>query len=100
MTKRKSPAAIEARKSRRGKQERGKGRAGHPSSEPKTKTAALLTLLARPQGASLAEMQTLTRWQPHSVRGFLAGTVKKVAGVTLTSEKPAEGPRRYRVQRA
>lgn len=45
-------------------------------------------------------MQSLSGWQPHSVRGFLAGTVKKMAGVTLTSEKPAKGPRRYRVQRA
>lgn len=103
MTKRKTPAATEAKKPKRaGAHEGGEGRPrrGHPSREPKTKTAALLALLARPQGASLAEMQTLARWQPHSVRGFLAGTVKKMAGVSLTSEKPANGPRRYRVQRA
>ncbi len=39
-------------------------------------------------------------WQAHSVRGFLAATVKKMQGVTLISEKPDDGPRRYRVVRA
>ena len=38
--------------------------------------------------------------QAHSVRGFLAATVKKMHGVTLISEKPDDGPRRYRVMRA
>lgn len=68
--------------------------------EPKTKTGACLLLLARPGGTTLAELQKLTGWQPHSVRGFLAGTVKKIEGLTLVTEKPEDGPRRYRVQRA
>ncbi len=37
-------------------------------------------------------------WQAHSVRGFLAGTVKKRPGVILVSDKPESGPRRYRVE--
>jgi hypothetical protein len=45
-------------------------------------------------GASIAELQQVTGWQPHSVRGFLAGTVKKIPGASLTSEKE-EGERRY-----
>lgn len=70
------------------------------ATEPNTKTGACLLLLARPGGASLAELQKLTGWQPHSVRGFLSGTVKKIEGLTLVTEKPDDGPRRYRVQRA
>jgi len=64
---------------------------------PRTKTQIALSLLERPKGANIAEMQDAMGWQAHSVRGFLAGTVKKMPGVVLTSEKPASGPRRYRV---
>ncbi len=64
---------------------------------PRTKKQIGIALLERPKGASIAEMQRAMGWQGHSVRGFLAATVKKMHGVTLTSEKPDDGPRRYRV---
>jgi hypothetical protein len=64
---------------------------------PKTKKQIAIALLERPKGASLAEMQRAMGWQQHSVRGFLAGTVKKMADVTLISEKAEGGSRRYRV---
>ncbi len=67
---------------------------------PRTKKQNGIALLERPKGASIAEMQRAMGWQGHSVRGFLAATVKKLHGVTLTSEKPDDGPRRYRVVRA
>lgn len=70
------------------------------SGQPPTKTRACLDLLTRTGGASLAELRSITGWQPHSVRGFLAGTVKKKLGLTLTSEKTGDGERRYRVDRA
>lgn len=73
----------------------GRGRRG-----PKTKKEIALALLERPKGASLAEMQRAIGWQEHSIRGFLAATVKKMPGVSVTSEKPENGPRRYRVVRA
>ncbi len=50
--------------------------------------------------ASIAEMQNAMGWQAHSVRGFLAGTVRKMPGVTLLSEKTENGPRRYRIEAA
>jgi hypothetical protein len=43
-------------------------------------------------------MMQATNWQQHSVRGFLAGTVKKKLGFTLTSSKPAGDVRRYRIE--
>jgi hypothetical protein len=67
---------------------------------PQTKKQIGLSLLKRSKGASIAEMQNAMGWQSHSVRGFLAGTIKKMPGVILVSEKAETGPRRYRVDAA
>ena len=67
---------------------------------PRTKKQIGIALLERPKGASIAEMQRAMGWQGHSVRGFLAATVKKMQGVTLASEKLDDGPRRYRLAQA
>ncbi len=67
---------------------------------PQTKKQIALSLLQRSKGASIAEMRDAMGWQAHSVRGFLAGTVRKMPGVILVSEKPEHGPRRYRVDAA
>ncbi len=66
----------------------------------RTKKQIALSLLERAKGASIAEMQNAMGWQAHSVRGFLAATVKKMPGVILVSEKAENGPRRYRVEAA
>ena len=50
-------------------------------------------MLSRPQGASIADLTSATGWQAHSVRGAMAGALKK-KGHTITSEK-ADGVRRY-----
>ena len=63
----------------------------------KTKQQACLDLLGRREGATIEELQVATGWQQHSVRGFLAGTVRKKLGLTLLSEKPHAQPRRYRI---
>jgi len=96
MTKRiRRPKKTETPGSAKAKTVAGRGRRG-----PKTKKAIAIALLERPKGASLAEMQRAMGWQEHSVRGFLAATVKKMPGVSLNSEKPENGPRRYRVVHA
>jgi hypothetical protein len=66
----------------------------------KTKQQDCLDLLNRADGATIEELQAATGWQQHSVRGFLAGAVKKKLGLALFSEKPDTGPRRYRIASA
>jgi len=62
------------------------------------KTAKVLDLLKRPGGVSSKELQKATDWQPHSVRGFLSGTIGKKMGLTVTSTKGEDGERSYSVK--
>ncbi len=50
-----------------------------------TKSNTIRLLLARPEGASIEDLMVETGWQAHSVRGFLAGTIKAKLGLSLTS---------------
>lgn len=69
-----------------------------PLSSRTTKQEQVLTLLSGRAGASIEDLMTATEWQKHSVRGFLAGTVKKKLGFNLTSSKVKGDVRRYRIQ--
>lgn len=62
-----------------------------------SKAAAIIALLRRDGGATLEEMMATTGWQKHSVRGFMAGALKKRHGLTVTSVKTGQG-RSYRVE--
>jgi hypothetical protein len=66
------------------------------AAKPTSKLDTLEKLLKRKSGATLAEMTKATEWQQHSVRGALAGAMKK-RGHTITSDK-ADGTRRYRIE--
>lgn len=63
--------------------------------EAVTKLDELLKLLRRRNGATIAEMSKATGWQAHSVRGAIAGTLRK-KGHVVASEK-VDGIRRYRL---
>jgi hypothetical protein len=52
-------------------------------------------MLKRPGGATSKELQKATGWQPHSIRGFLSGTIGKKMGLTVTSAKDEDGERTY-----
>ncbi|TAN56864.1 MAG: DUF3489 domain-containing protein [Magnetospirillum sp.] len=62
-----------------------------------TKQEALIAMLKRPEGASIAEIMEATDWLAHSIRGFIAGTVKKKQGLTVTSEKHEIRGRTYKI---
>ena len=61
-----------------------------------SKTAQILALLKRAEGATVQELMNVTGWQSHSVRGFLSTVGKKMA-LTVTSTKGEDGQRRYSV---
>ncbi len=61
-----------------------------------SKTAQVVAMLQRKSGATLAEIMDAMGWQKHTVRGFMAGAMKK-AGYTVESFKPEGGERTYRI---
>ena len=68
-----------------------------PTPRRGSKTAKVLALLKRPGGVSLQQLQKATGWQPHSVRGFLSGALKKNLGLRIDSAKDDDGERTYRL---
>ncbi len=77
--------------------------AGAPATKPVrkiregTKQEALITMLRQPLGASIAEIAREFEWAPHTVRGTIAGALKKKLGLTVTSEKHETRGRIYRI---
>jgi DNA-binding MarR family transcriptional regulator len=67
-----------------------------PRTRAASKQASVVAMLSRPQGTTIAAITKQTGWQPHSVRGFLAGAVRRKLGLTLVSEK-RDGERVYRI---
>jgi hypothetical protein len=63
-----------------------------------SKTAQVVAMLQRKGGATLAEITAKMGWQKHTVRGFMAGTMKK-AGYAVESFKPEGGERTYRINK-
>ena len=64
--------------------------------EPGSKQPRVIAMLQSPAGATIAAMMQATGWQQHSVRGFLAGIVRKRLKLKLGSKK-VDGTRVYRV---
>lgn len=83
-------------------QQRPQTQAGAPDAVSPGRTRApskldmIEVLLRAPQGATIAELMAATGWQQHTVRGALAGALKK-RGIAITSDKP-DGVRHYRAE--
>ncbi len=79
----------------RSRRRNGKGK--RPQRE--SKLQLVLKLLRTPEGATLGALMKVTRWQAHSVRGFLSGKISKHLGLPLESFK-RDGERVYRLPAA
>jgi len=65
-----------------------------------TKQATLIAMLRAPEGANLEEIMAATGWQSHTVRGAMAGALKKKLGLDVTSEKVENRGRVYKLPAA
>ena len=81
--------------------------ATEPEASPKartpregTKQATLIAMLRAPDGATIEEIMAATGWQSHTVRGAMAGALKKKLGLEVTSEKVEGRGRVYRLPAA
>jgi hypothetical protein len=80
------------------KSDLGAGTAQAQTPAPMGKLGSLVAMLLQPEGATLDAMRAATGWQAHSVRGVIAGSIKKKLGFTVTSEKTDAG-RVYRIEK-
>ena len=80
-TKAVEPATLKERKPREG-----------------TKQSQMIDLLRRPKGATLTEIVEATGWQQHTIRGAMAGALKKKLGLSISSEKDEARGRVYKIE--
>ena len=68
-----------------------------PAVSRESKKARIIAMLRAPGGATIEAIARAAKWQPHSVRGFLAGVVRKKLRLTLVSADGENG-RVYRIE--
>src|SRR5262245_53605548 len=100
-TAKQNKAAAQTTTHKTVKPKRGTQPRPHPSpakqtERTETKQARILAMLRAPSGVTIDTMMHATGWQQHSVRGFLAGVVRKKLGFNLVSAA-TEGGRLYRI---
>ena len=97
-TKPKTATRSTARKTAKpASRERSTPTSPRSAARPDTKHARIIAMLRTPAGATITAIMTATDWQQHSVRGFLAGVVRKKLGLNLVSEQTDKG-RVYRIR--
>jgi len=87
------------------KKQKKSAKSGKPKAEKKvaraartdSKQAKLIAMLKRAKGASIEEIVQAFDWLPHTVRGAIAGALKKKLGLDVTSEKDEKRGRVYRI---
>jgi len=68
-----------------------------PRTRENSKQAQMIELLKRPDGATLNQLVEVTGWQAHTVRGAMAGALKKKLSLNIVSEKTDDQERKYRI---
>ena len=68
-----------------------------PTPRAGTKQAMLISLLQRPEGASMDQIVTATGWRAHSARGLISGVLKKKLRLAVTSAREDERGQVYRI---
>ena len=99
-----SQAAASMPRQRKTAEARPRGKARKASPSPKRRAAPchskqdlVIQMLRRQSGVTVEDIIAKTGWQPHSVRGFFSGLVKKELKLPLVSEVGKDGVRRYHI---
>jgi len=93
------PAATKAASKKDGKPAGKKASKAATAPREGSKKAAVIAMLERKDGATLADIAKKMDWQNHTVRGFISGTLTKKMGLTIESTKNEAGDRVYRIAR-
>ena len=100
MTSKSKPNATTRSATRKATKAKSPARSARATSKPAaghSKHDRILALLRRQAGTTIASLVAATGWQQHSVRGFLAGVVRKKLQLDLVSEQTDKG-RIYRIK--
>src|SRR5579884_1920893 len=92
-----APQAADVAPKAKGPRKAAKSEDATPTAREGSKKAVVIDLLKRPDGASLKDIMAATSWQPHSVRGFISGTLSKKMGLKVESRKRPDGERAYQL---
>ncbi len=90
--KRKTATARPSRKAQKASRATSKRRAPAQS-----KQDLVIQMLRRQSGVTIDDIVARTGWQPHSVRGFFSGLVRKKLNLPLVSDVGKDGVRRYHI---
>ena len=97
-----SKASTAARPSKKAARTKGAAKpkaATKAASTPRaeSKQARLIAMLKQPDGATIVEITKALDWLPHTVRGAIAGALKKKLGLNVQSERVDDRGRVYRL---